>query len=120
REAMGAQPIAPPSSQTTDQQLALVDHLFRQVRVQYQEQLLVLDDFAPPLRRVECLHLLERLLRIVQSAPVDVLIARHPAECRLERRYASPDAIHDPPQDAHVVAEAGPEEPPCRVLAEPV
>ena len=47
--------------QPADQQLALVDHLRRQVIVQVDEQLLVLDHLAAPLRRVDALQLVELL-----------------------------------------------------------
>ena len=67
-------------SEPADQEFALVDHLRRQVIVQIDEQLLVLDHLFAPLRGIDSLHFLELLAVNVETTPVDVLVTRHPAD----------------------------------------
>ncbi len=60
------------------------------------------------------------VLREVQAGPVEILEAGHPPDPGLLRQGAAADAVDDPLQHAHVLAEAGPHEPPVGVLPEPV
>ena len=62
----------------------------------------------------------ELLARRIQSGPVDVFVVRRPADGRLLALGAAAHAVDDPLEDAHVLAEARPEELAVLVLAEPV
>src|SRR6266511_1256888 len=63
------------SLQPADEQLALVHHFRRQVIVELDEELLVLDHFAAPPRGIDALQLVEVILRQIEPAPVEVLVA---------------------------------------------
>src|SRR5579883_1664327 len=57
---------------------------------------------------------------VLQAAPVQVLVARHPANGTLDADRAPVRPLDDPLENAHVLAEAGPEEIALRVTPEPV
>jgi hypothetical protein len=61
-----------------------------------------------------------RFGNLFAAAPVQILEARHPAQCRLAGVRLAAAAADDPLQDAHVLAEAGPHEIALGILAEPV
>src|ERR1044071_4482373 len=66
-------------------------------------------------------HELIEFFRIkVQTTPVDVLIAGHPAERTLDRITAAMNAIDNPLQHAHIFAESRPEKFSLLIDAEPV
>jgi hypothetical protein len=60
------------------------------------------------------LQLLELFAREVEAFPVNVLVVRSPADGGLLAQGAAVGAIDDPLEDAHVFAEAGPENLPSR------
>ncbi len=74
--------------------------------VELDEQLFVPDHFLLPGGFVEMLQLVELLLREVEAVPMDVLVARHPADGRFAAQRAAVGAIDDPLQHAHVLADS--------------
>ncbi len=59
-------------------------------------------------------------LREVHAGPLDVLVAGHPADGALDGKAPAVNAVDDPFEHPHVVAESGPDELALGVLAEPV
>src|SRR5580698_3719966 len=90
------------------------------MRMQIEEQFLVLNDFAPPLTAIEGLQFVELLAREVETGPLDLVVIRHPADGCFLRGGAAVRAIDNPLQHAHILAEARPDELAVRVFAEPV
>src|ERR1700760_4153283 len=88
--------------------------------VQVEEQLLMPNNFPAPGGAVQALEFLEFLLGKIQSIPVDVFVARLPADSRLLAEGTAPSTLHDPLEHAHVFAKAGPEKFAVLPLAEPV
>ena len=78
------------------------------------------NNFPAPGCAVQALELLELLLWKIQSIPVDVFVARLPADGRLFADGTAASPLHDPLEDAHVFAKAGPEKFAVLPLAEPV
>ena len=75
-----------------------------------------------PLRRNDLLELLEVLGGdlFLESAHVEILVLRDPSDRGLQGMGSPLAALDDPLEDAHVVAETGPEELALVALAEPV
>src|ERR1700744_4556874 len=69
------------SSQPADQQLALVNHLRRQMVMQLEKQSLMLHHFLAPRRAIHFHQRIERCALKLQAAPVNVLISRSPSDC---------------------------------------
>lgn len=115
RGAQGAAPL-----HAADQQLAFVDEFLGEVRSQVEKQLFVGQDFLAPRLAIEGLQFVEFLLRKTKTGPVDVVVARHPADGRLSGDAVPVGPGDDPLEHAQVFAEAGPEEIPVLVLAKPV
>src|SRR5271155_1075387 len=88
--------------------------------VQFDEQLLMTDDFTSPGILIERLNLVEFFLRIIKAFPFDVRVLRHPADGSLPRLATALRAVDDPLQHAHVFAEPRPHELAFGILAEPV
>src|ERR1700733_5573336 len=89
--------------------------------VKFEEQFLVRHHFFAPGSAVESLQSIELLFREGrQTLPLDVLIARHPANGSFAAESASMCPIDDPLQHAHVLAEARPQELAVGILPEPV
>ncbi len=102
-------------------QLADEQQLLWQPVVQLHKQLLVREQFLLPGAEVNRHQLVELLSReVLHPAPVQGLIARHPADRALDAERAAVRAIDDPLQDAKVLAEARPQEIAIRVAPEPV
>src|SRR5580700_11860205 len=106
--------------QAANEEFAFVDEFLWQMIVQVEEKLLMPNNFPAPGGAVEALELLEFLLWKIQSNPVDVFVARLPADGGLLAEGTAASALHDPLEDAHVFAEAGPEKFAVLPLAEPV
>src|SRR5215471_12405849 len=88
--------------------------------VEGDEEFFVAHNFLAPGGGVEGLELVERFFGESEAAPVDVLVAGHPADGGFFSEDAAVNTIDDPLEDAHVFAEARPEEFAVGVLAEPV
>src|SRR5580698_3973106 len=88
--------------------------------VQIEKKFFVADDLGAPRGAVNGLQLLKLLPRKLQPAPLDILVARYPADGRLASLGAALHAIDDPAQNAHILAETGPEKLSIRVSAKPV
>jgi hypothetical protein len=73
-----------------------------------------------PASRLDRHQLVEGVGGVVQPVPVEVVVARHPADGALDRVAAAAHALDDPLEHAHVLAEARPQELAVLVLAEPV
>src|SRR6266516_7336936 len=56
----------------------------------------------------------------IEPGKIEIVQARQPTDGRFDRGFASLAAIDHPFQDAHIVAEAGPEKFSVRALAKPV
>ncbi len=69
---------------------------------------------------VKGLKFLEFIFAEIEPRPVDVFVTRHPADGGFFGHAMACGAVHDPLQDAHVVAEAWPQELALFVFAEPV
>jgi len=76
----------------------------------------VAHDLSAPGAVVEGLQLVELLLREVHARPLDVVVARHPADGRFAAHGAAAGSVHDPLQNPHVFAEARPDELPLASL----
>src|SRR3546814_8519966 len=88
--------------------------------VQSEEELLMADDLAAPCVPLHNLERFELLFCEVQAFPLDVFVARLPAEWSLFCESAAARPIHDPLEYAHVFAKAGPEEISFGILAKPI
>src|SRR5579863_3448602 len=66
--------------QAADQQLSLVHHFFRQVVVQLDEQLFVVNHFMFPGVAVERLQFIEPLLRKIEAGPFHIAVIGNPAD----------------------------------------
>ena len=66
------------------------------------------------------LQLVELLLGKAEAVPMDVLVARHPADGSFAAQGAAVCAIHHPLQHAHILAIAGPQELAVGILQEPI
>jgi len=106
--------------EAADEEFAFVDHLWWEVVVEQEEELFVAHDFFVPGGAVYVLELVEFGLGHVEAVPVHVFVVRGPADGGFFALGAAADAVYDPLEDAHVFAEAGPEELAVFVLAEPV
>jgi hypothetical protein len=106
--------------QAANEEFAFVDEFLWKMIVQVEEKLLMPNNFPAPRGAVQALELLEFLLWKIQSIPVDVFVARLPADGGLLAECTAASALHDPLEDAHVFAEAGPEKFAVLPLAEPV
>src|SRR5688500_13138725 len=84
------------------------------------KQLFMPDQFLLPRSPVNCLKLLEIFAGKIEAAPIDGFIVGRPADRRLLALRAPANAVDDPFQDPHILAEARPKEPAFAVLAEPV
>src|SRR5574340_1685092 len=102
------------------EQLGLAKELARQAILQLVEPLGMQGEFVFPGRGVHARQRLEFFAAYLQPRPVDVFEARHPAQRRFLGAGAALDAVDDPPQYAHVLAEARPHEVAALVHAEPV
>src|SRR6185312_2222343 len=106
---------------TLQQGLALFLELAGKVAPEATEQFLLLDCLASRFGGIDRHDLGEAVLGERQARPVEVLVLRHKAERALDRLLrAAMDAIDDPLQHAHIVAEARPGELAGLVLPEPV
>ena len=104
-----------------EHQLADEQQLLRQPVVQLHKQLLVREQFLLPGAAVNRHQLVELLTReVLHPAPVQMLVARHPADRALDAERAAVRALDDPLQDAKVLAEARPQEIAFLVAPEPV
>ena len=103
-------------SQPADEEFALVDHLGRQMIVEVDEELFVADDLSAPELAVDGLQLLKLLTREFEAFPMDVFVVRSPADGGLVAECAAMGAIDNPFENAHVLAETGPEEVALRSL----
>jgi hypothetical protein len=106
--------------QTANEELAFVNEFLWKTIVQVEEKLLMPNNFPAPGGAVQALELLEFLLWKIQTDPVDVFVARLPTDGGLLAEGTAASALHDPLEDAHVFAEAGPEKFAVLPLAEPV
>ncbi len=88
--------------------------------MQLDEELLVAQQLITPGVTIESLQLLEALAREIEAVPLDVFVARHPADRRLAPHRPSIGPIDNPLQHPHVLTEAGPHEVSILVLAEPI
>ena len=88
--------------------------------MQAEEEFFVTYDLSSPCGAVNGLKLFKSLFGKLEPGPLDVLIARHPADGGLAALRAALHAIHNPSENAHVFTEAGPQELAFRVPAEPV
>src|SRR5215467_13453052 len=89
------------ASDPADQQLPFKQELLRQRRVQHDEELFARDDFRSPRVAVDRLELVESLFGKIETGPVDILVAWHPANRRFPRGTAAADAVEDPFEHAH-------------------
>src|SRR5215469_5173463 len=100
------------ASQPADQQLALIDHLRREVVMKQEEQLLVIHYLAAPGCPVDCLELVKKPTQLLagdaDALPVDVLKVRSPADWSLFALRAAANAVNDPLQHTHVLRVARP------------
>src|SRR5580658_802808 len=116
----GFLPAASDGLQPANQQFALVDHLRWQMVMQVEEEFLVADHLSPPCGAIHGLELFKLLARKLEPRPLDILVARHPANGRFAPLCAPVHAIHNPSKNAHILAEAGPQKLPMCVFAKPV
>src|SRR5512143_2203802 len=82
--------------------------LWRQMRIQLAEQLCVRRDLLAPVRHIDCSDLLVAVAGEVKAVPFEVIVARRDTEEMLRSLGPTLDAIDDPLQHAHVLAESGP------------
>src|SRR4051794_17503423 len=73
-----------------------------------------------PLVEIDVRRFVDLVVRDVEPGEIEIACLRDPAEERLLAADAKACAIDDPLQDAHVLAEARPEELAVLTLAEPV
>ena len=106
--------------QGREHQVADRGELAGQAVVEFEEQLVVRGDFPDAFGEVHIHQLFELLLAEFQAAPIEVLVAGHPAESGFAGAGRAADAFDDPLQHAEVLAVAGPEELAFGVAAEPV
>src|SRR5690606_20187742 len=107
-------------SQSAKQQFPLEDELLGNLVEDVEDELLGGQRLAFHAFAVESHGLFELRRAVVEAAPIDVLIARHPTERRLAcRDDVAPRALADPAEDSHVLPEAGPQVL-AVLLAEPV
>src|SRR6185312_6258754 len=88
--------------------------------VDEQKKLFVAHNLVSPLAAIDGLQFVKGFAREVESLPVDIVVVGRPADGSLLAQSAAMDAVDDPLEDAHVLAEAGPEELALAVFAEPV
>src|SRR5580700_1121426 len=79
-----------------DEEFAFEDEFLREMSVQVEEKLLLINDFLAPGVAVHLLEFLELLLRKIQSVPVDVFVAWLPAEGGFFAEGTPASAVHDP------------------------
>src|SRR6185436_21138577 len=92
-----------------------------QARAELAEQLIVRAQLFLPCARVDARQLVEaRRVDFLQALPVQILMSRHGAERRLHALPAPLATFQDPGEDAHVLAEARPQELAVRIAPEPV
>src|ERR1035438_2551080 len=103
--------------QAANQQFSLVDHLRWQMVMQVEEKFLVADHLSPPCGAVHGLELFKSLSGKLEPGPLDILVARHPANGRLATLGAPLHSIHNPAKNTHVLAETGPKKLPIYVSA---
>jgi len=78
-------------------------------------------DFVAPGFIVKLLEGFKFLARVIEAGPFHVIVVGHPANGPFSRAKArDASAVHDPFEDAHVLAIARPDELSLRILAEPV
>src|SRR5580704_15802350 len=107
--------------QPANEKLALVDHLGREMIVESEEEFFVAHHFFAPGGSIEGLQLVERFLwERFETLPIQIRVARHPADRRFAPSNTAVGTVDDPLQHAHVFAEAGPQEVAIPILAEPV
>src|SRR5262249_16251201 len=110
---------APPQSRKC--QVAHGAKLLGQAVVQLQEQLLMQQQLPHPCVAVDRHQFLEsRRTEVLHPTPVEVLIARHPADWAFDTDGATAGPLDDPFQHAHILAIPRPQEVAVLVLAEPV
>ena len=91
--------------QTADQEFALVDHFFWQVVVEFDEKFFVAYDLAGPLAAIEFLQRVKLFWSEGQALPFHVRVAGHPADGSFVAERTAFDAVDNPLEDAHIVAE---------------
>src|SRR6476619_6003966 len=112
-------PVRGGAPQGREDQLPEQDELLRQLVVEADEQPVVARDLVVPRLAIDAHHLVELPRREIDPAPVEVLVAGHPAERALDRLRRAAGALDDPLQHAHVLAVPGPQVVALVVLAEP-
>src|SRR5260370_30888677 len=88
--------------------------------MQMDEEFFVSNHLRTPIGSTERLQLVEFRPRQVEALPFNVLVPRHPSNRRLTGRGTYSRPVHNPLQDAHVLAESRPDELAILILAEPV
>src|SRR5438445_3035418 len=106
--------------QATDEEFAFVDHFFREMVVEFDEELFVVDDFTAPGFAVEFLESVEFLARKIQAGPFHIVVIGHPADGSFAALGAYAGTVHNPFEDTHIFAVAGPDEFSFGVFTEPV
>src|SRR4030095_12379878 len=91
------------TSEPADEQFALEDEFLGQAIVEAEEKFGLADQFAPPFRAIDAHAFDEFLARVVDAGPVELEIARHPANLRLASGSATAAAIDDPAQDTEIL-----------------
>ncbi len=103
-----------------NEQFALKKEFPGQVVVKREEKLLVSFKLAVPGVAIDPLEFFELLLRKAQAVPVEILVARLPANRRIFGQSAPVHAIDNPAEHGHILAEARRKELALRVFAKPV
>src|SRR5204863_4224954 len=107
--------------QPRDEEFALEDEFFREIGVDFYEELVLGDDFFAPFFGVDVLESFESLVgEIFHFGEVECPGTGNPAEGSFFSGGATVTAVYDPFEDAHVLAEAGPHKFSGLVFAEPV
>src|SRR5258706_13749948 len=107
--------------QAGDDPFADEQQFLRPPVVQLHKQLLVREQFLLPEVAVHRHQLVELLAReVLHPAPVQVLVARHPADWALDADRTAARALDDPLHDAHLLPEAWPQGMTLCVAPEPV
>src|SRR4051812_664346 len=91
------------------------------MRIEFHEELLLHQEFLPPIVVVDRLDLFELFRReLWQAGEIERLGIRHPTECPFLRIDSPGAAIYNPLEDPHIFPKTRPEEFALPIFAEPI
>src|SRR2546421_313702 len=85
------------------------------------KELILRNDFLLPLAHFDSLDFFKLVgAEIAQAGKIEIFLSRHPTEGGLGGADAAMTTVHNPFEDAHVLAKSGPEKVPGLIFAEPI